>query len=98
MATPESKVKRTVSSILKEYGVYYEMPVPGGFGKSGLDYNCCVKGRWLSIETKSLGKKPTDRQQATIDAIRRSGGLALVVDGSDSTIERLRAILDKWTR
>lgn len=83
MPTPENAVKKVVDALLKKYGCYYEKPVPGGFGKSGLDYIVCHRGRYASIETKASGKKPTPRQELTINAIRAAGGRAFVVAGDD---------------
>lgn len=81
MATPEGKIKAGVSAALKKHDVYYEMPVPSGYGKSGLDYNGCHHGKYFSIETKAPGKKPTPRQELTIAAIEKSGGKVFVIDG-----------------
>jgi hypothetical protein len=88
MSTPEGKVKRKVTELLKKYpGLYYEMPVPGGYGKSGLDYIGCYKGRFFSVETKAPGKHPTDRQQQTIAAITRAGGAVFVIDGDTTQLK-----------
>ena len=88
MSTPEGKVKGKVTELLKKYpGLYYEMPVPGGYGKSGLDYFGCYKGKFFSVETKAPGKKPTDRQQLTIAAITRAGGAVFVIDGDLSKLK-----------
>ena len=41
-------------------------------------------GRFLAVECKRPGNNPTNDQQAFLDAVRRRGGLALVVyDASD---------------
>jgi hypothetical protein len=81
--TPEGKVKRKVSAYLKSLqpDCYFEMPVPGGFGKSGLDYSCCYKGLAFYIETKAPDKKPTPRQNQTIAKQRRAGAAVFVIDG-----------------
>jgi len=67
--------------------MYYEMPVPGGYGKSGLDYFGCYKGKFFSVETKAPGKKPTERQQLTIAAITRAGGAVFVIDGDTTQLK-----------
>lgn len=79
--TPEGKTKSKVSAILKKHGAYYEMPVPTGFGKSGLDYTGCHLGRFFAVETKAPGKKPTPRQELTMQAIRDAGGAVFWTDG-----------------
>ena len=89
MATPEGAVKAKVSSYLKSLGpdCYYEMPVPSGFGKSGLDYSGCYKGLAFFIETKSPSKKPTPRQRATIEKQKASGAAVFVIDGDLSELK-----------
>lgn len=86
--TEESKVKKKVSTLLKKYAAYYEMPVPSGFGKSGLDYQGCFHGRYFAIETKAPGKKPTPRQELTIKAIEAASGKVFVIDGDCSELQR----------
>lgn len=87
--TPEGKVKRKVSALLKRYHAYYTMPVPGGFGKQGLDYEGCHNGMFFAVETKRPGvKEPTDRQKNTIREIERAGGKTFVIDGDTSELER----------
>jgi hypothetical protein len=80
--TPEGKVKKTVSLLLKSVpGLFYTMPVPSGFGESTLDYIGCYRGKYFAIETKAPGKKPTDRQNMVIDKMRRAGGAVFIIDG-----------------
>lgn len=82
--TPEGRVKAAVKRILDDYVEHYrEMPVPGGYGKSGLDFTVCFFGRFLSIETKAPGETPTPRQENTMRDIVRAGGVAVSVDGTD---------------
>lgn len=84
MATPESKVKAAVKRELDKYpGHYREMPVPGGYGKSGLDFTVCFYGWFVAIETKAHGKTPTARQHLRMEEIRAAGGYAFAVDGTD---------------
>lgn len=84
--TPEGKVKRAISRAIADYKrVYKFMPVPSGYGPSSLDYLLCVQGMFVGIEAKAPGKKPTARQKACIEAIRRAGGTAFVIDSEDVT-------------
>jgi hypothetical protein len=86
--TPEGKVKKTVSALLKSVpGLFYTMPVPSGFGESTLDYIACYKGRFLAIETKKPGGKPTTRQAAIIEKMRQAGAKVLVIDGPNGLQE-----------
>lgn len=79
--TPEALVKRRVRDALKKLGAYYVMPVTGGYGASGApDFLVCLRGRFIGIECKAKGNKPTALQEMNLTAIRNAGGLAYVVD------------------
>lgn len=94
-STPEGKVKQRISKYLSNLGedCYYEMPVPGGYGKSGLDYSGCYKGRAFYIEAKAPGKEPTDRQKQTLARQKRAGATTFVIDGDISELtEWIKAI------
>lgn len=80
-STPEKKVKDKVVKILKQHGVYYFFPATYGMGRSGVpDVICCIRGKFLAIECKANGNKPTALQEREINAIRQAGGVALVID------------------
>jgi len=84
MATPEGRIKTKIKKLLKtheEAGLYYEMPVPSGYGKSGLDFYGCFCGRFFAIEAKAPSKSPTALQEMTLERIRRAGGVTFVIDG-----------------
>lgn len=84
--TPEGKVKRAVSQVLAAMPrVYYEMPVPSGFGKTTLDYIGCANGRFFAIETKAPGGKPTERQKVTMAQMRRVGAKVFVISEATDT-------------
>lgn len=86
--TPEGKVKAKVSRLLSATaGVYYHMPVPGGYGGTTLDYIGCLMGKFFAIETKKPGAKPTDRQKQIIASIDRAGGKTFVIDGDTTELE-----------
>ena len=79
--TPEKKVKTKVTKILKELGAYYCMPATGGYGASGVpDIIACYKGRFIGIECKANGNKPTALQQKHLREISIAGGVSLVID------------------
>jgi hypothetical protein len=95
MTTPEGKVKAAVKAELNRYGHYREMPVPGGFGKSGLDFTVCFYGFFLVIETKRPGKEPTERQWERIDDIDTAGGLTIVITSEAQAKKELREFLSQ---
>jgi hypothetical protein len=79
--TPEKAVKTKVVAQLKGLGAYYFYPVTSGYGASGVpDIICCYKGRFIGIECKAKGNKPTTLQQMNLDKIAAQGGIALVID------------------
>lgn len=88
--TPEGKVKAAVKARLKELGAWQCMPVTGGYGGSGVpDFLVCHQGRFIGIETKAPGKRnnTTTLQKMQIEAIRKAGGTAVVVDSVDQLDE-----------
>ena len=90
--TPEAKVKDAVKTLLKAEGIHYIMPVSNGMGVVGVpDFLCVWKGRFLAIETKAPGKRnnTTANQDRQLEAIRRCGGIAIVIDD----VEQLRECL-----
>ena len=92
--TPEGKIKNKIRRVLDKYKVhriYTYMPVPGGFGAPTLDYLGFLYGRGFAIEAKKPGGKPTPRQQATIEALRKAGAQVFVVHNDDTLRE-----LDEW--
>lgn len=91
MLTPEGKVKKKVSALLKKYNAYYHMPVQAGYGAVALDYHVCYYGHYAAIETKAPGKKPTKLQKNTMEQVEEAGGWVFVIDGD----EGLRK-LEEW--
>lgn len=91
--TPEGRVKDAVVKLLKELGVYYFFPVTGGFGASGVpDIVACVRGRFVGIECKAGGRKPTELQALAMTRIIDNGGIAVVID--ETNVHSLIGILE----
>ncbi len=83
--TPEGRVKRAVSALLRKTPhIYYHMPVPGFGGGTTLDYIGSHMGRFFAIETKAPGKRLTERQEVLVSQIAHSGAKVFVIDGADS--------------
>ena len=96
MATPESKVKAAVVKILKVNNVYYFFPATHGYGRSGVpDIVSCIRGRFVAIECKAGGNKPTALQEREIDSIRRSHGVAMVIH--ENNIDLVETIIKELT-
>lgn len=93
-STPEKRVKDKVVKILKEFGVYYFFPATYGFGRSGVpDIVCCFEGNFFAIECKAGKNKPTALQEREIEAIRKTKGVALVVN--EENIEHVRILIEE---
>ena len=79
--TPEAKVKAKIKAILKEYGIYYAMPIGTGYGSSGVpDFLCCVNGKFVAIEAKAGKGEPTALQWKNLGDINKSGGYTCVIN------------------
>lgn len=94
--TPEGKVKQQVKKILATIGGHYFMPVSNGMGTMGTpDFLCCVRGRFLAIETKAdASKKPTALQTKAASKVISSGGIALLIhSGNIQTLERTLTLI-----
>lgn len=82
--TPESKVKNRVRKILNKYTTAYSfMPATHGYGSSGVaDIVSCINGKFIAIECKTDGNKPTALQKKNLNDVVKSGGYGFVVDDS----------------
>lgn len=96
--TPEARVKDAVKKMLCEHAVYWYMPSAATYGKSGFpDILCCVNGYFLTVECKTGHNRPTALQEREMDSIRKSGGIALVIneDNMDALAVHLAALKGK---
>ena len=79
--TPEAKVKAKIKALLKEYGIYYAMPIGTGYGSSGVpDFLCCVNGKFVAVEAKAGKGEPTALQYKNLSNINASGGYTCVIN------------------
>lgn len=93
MLTPEGKVKKKVSALLKQYKAYYQMPVGTGYGAVALDYHVCHHGHYAGIETKAPGKSPTKLQAQVMEEIETAGGDVFVIRDAAGLAQ-----LESWLR
>ena len=90
--TPEKKVKDKARKVLAEYGIYVFMPATHGYGRSGVpDIIACFNGRFIAIETKAGKGTTTTLQERELDLIRRSGGVAMVIN--EENLDELKLYL-----
>jgi Holliday junction resolvase len=92
--TPEGRVKRKAIAELQKLGMYIFFPATGGFGRSGIpDIVCCYKGKFIGIECKAHGNKPTALQQSNLEEIVNNGGIAIVID--ETSVFNLKQIIEE---
>jgi pantoate kinase len=92
-ATPESKVKDKIKTILKKHGVYFAMPIGTMYGNSGVpDFLCCVAGHFFAIEAKAGKGTTTALQDKHIREIMAQGGTAMVIN--ETNINELDELLE----
>ena len=92
--TPEKKVKRKVTDILKKYGAYYFYAFMGGYGVAGVpDIIACYKGQFIAIECKAGKNKPTPLQEKHLADIAAARGYALVIN--EDNLHVLEMILNE---
>ena len=95
--TPEGKVKKKVRTTLDLMDAYWAMPMGTGFGHSGVpDFLICFQGKFIGIECKANGNKPTALQEKHLRDIREHGGVALIVD--ETNVDDLSNILKELTK
>ena len=91
--TPEGKVKAKVKKILLEMEAYYAMPMGTGFGNAGVpDFLVCFEGRFIGIECKANGGKPTALQLKNLADIESAGGVPFIID--ENNVANLRTLLE----
>jgi Holliday junction resolvase len=91
--TPEGKVKKQVTDLLKKVNAYYFFPATGGYGRSGVpDIVACYRGRFIAIECKAGKGEPTALQTRELFRVRGEGGIALVI--RESTVFKVQELLE----
>ena len=68
------------------------MPSTGGYGSSGVpDIIACYQGKFIGIECKANGNKPTALQQKNLQDIIKANGQSLVID--EKNIDMLKLLI-----
>jgi Holliday junction resolvase len=92
--TPETRVKRKVSDILRKYEAYFFFPASNGFGRAGIpDIIACYRGQFIAIECKAGKNTTTALQRRELSAIESAGGYQLVIN--ETNIEQVEAVLQQ---
>ena len=65
----------------------------GIYAKAGVsDILACIKGRFVAIEVKRPGKKPSDLQESFLDAVNTIGGFAFWADSLQEVKDKLKEL------
>lgn len=65
----------------------------GIYAKAGVsDILACIKGRFVAIEVKRPGKKPSDLQERFLDAVNTIGGFAFWADSLQEVKDKLKEL------
>ena len=68
------------------------MPSTGGYGSSGVpDIIASYRGKFIGIECKANGNKPTALQEKNLNDIKNSLGQSLVVD--EKNVDMLECLI-----
>lgn len=109
--TPEGRVKKNIRRVLDSFGVYYFMPVQGGYGPTGVDFHCVVRSSFVDdgkligvplaffIEAKKPGGEPTGRQDLFMKEREEKQSARTFVIDDDPTINQGFGVIDelvKW--
>ena len=81
----EQGIQTRIIKALSSKGVYVVKVVSAS--RNGTpDLLCCYKGRFIAIEVKRPGEKPTVLQNAKLEKIREAGGVAVWVDSLEAAM------------
>src|SRR5262245_14840823 len=89
---PEARLIKNIQAYLDGKGAR-SFKIQGGddsFQEVGIpDLLVCYRGRFVGLEGKLPGEKPSARQRMTLDEIANTGGIAAVV----TTVEQVATLL-----
>lgn len=91
---PENAVKAKVKKLLDAHGIFHFCIAASPYGVGGISDRIAVlpNGKFLAIECKAPGKKPTKLQEEFLRGVAKNNGIALVIDG-DEALEGLKEYL-----
>ena len=92
MMTKEQDIQTKIMDYISSIG---GLPIKfnniGIYAKAGVsDILACIKGRFVAIEVKKPGNKPSKLQENFINGINSIGGVAFWVDNLDDVKDNLK--------
>lgn len=97
--TPEGKVKKKLTEVLKQHKIWYFFPANNGMGRGGIpDVIAIIDGTFVGIECKAdESKKATALQVHCGKEIRDAGGFWFLVY-DDESLAQLEQWIQRWKR
>ena len=84
----EQTIQKEIIKYLESIGSYTIKTIKTS--KAGTpDIIACLNGRFIAIEVKRRGNKPTPLQLVKLDKIKESGGIAFVAYSKDDVVKYL---------
>ncbi|QFP95793.1 holliday junction resolvase [Gordonia phage CherryonLim] len=91
MSQPEARLSRKIMTALRNEGAFVFKVHGGPMMMAGLpDIVGVYLGRFIAVETKMPGNKPSDLQLVIHDRIRAAGGQVVVAHSVDEALEVLK--------
>ena len=93
-----SKKEQDIQTKIMEYitsigGLPIKFNNIGIYAKAGVsDILACIKGRFVAIEVKKTGNKPSKLQENFIDGVNSIGGLAFWADNLKDVKDKLKEL------
>ena len=87
----EKDITTEIRKFLKFKGIFHYKAFQGMGSIRGIsDIIGCYKGHFLAIEVKNQTNKLSEHQEAFLDNVRRSGGIAFVARSVNDCIDNLK--------
>ena len=84
-------VNKIKAYLQTKQGLFFWKEHGGQFGTAGIpDIIICYKGKFIGLECKLPGRKPTLFQKITLGKIEKAGGIAKVV----TSVEEVKEIIE----
>lgn len=81
MAKAETRRRARIIKAFREVGFHVDSnPASATTGAGRSDLTVCARGRYIAVEVKEPGEKPTKAQIRHLEAVERAGGWAYVAD------------------
>lgn len=92
---PEAKLLKGIQKLLNERGARaFKIHGDDNFQEVGIpDLLCCYRGRFVGLEVKMPGNKPSPVQKVVLNEIVSAGGYASVVS-TVGEVQHLLAVID----